>query len=308
MVACLLSPLEELLHTNTVHLLETSLQVSMAYQKANSVGDTFSCQRLFYHPTLIIMCRVVSADNRRCSNTPQKAASAPKNREWDYINLWSTFLCLALTLTSTAQDSLHRKRMFKKALWSRSLVWCSECLLKDSVFPFLHSLCRKSTDEDSLHKCPLSPLSPSFFCSSLRRTLECSAHTTSSLPGFDWQTFFDSGAWGTAFLTPAEWIMQKKSTHFTAGCWPKHQGLCYSVVVVVKIDQMKWGEQQERKQNSGQSRANCLHGFVSPSMSSTLPLGKFHGPWGVTVHGKNKTKKWCLWGCKRDLFLKNLNL
>lgn len=43
---------------NTVHLLETSLRVLMAYQKANSVADTFACQRLFYHPTFTIMCRV----------------------------------------------------------------------------------------------------------------------------------------------------------------------------------------------------------------------------------------------------------
>lgn len=70
-----------------------------AYQKANSVADTFACQRLFYLPTFAIMCRVVSAGSRRCSNTPQKAAPAPGNREWGYINLSSTFLSLALTLT-----------------------------------------------------------------------------------------------------------------------------------------------------------------------------------------------------------------
>lgn len=107
---------------------------------------------------------------------------------------------------------------------------------------------------------------------------------TSPLPGFERQTvaFFDSGAWGTAFLTPAEGIMQKKSTHFAAGCGPKHQGSCYSVVLVVKIDQMKWGEQQGRKPYSGQSRANFLHGFVSPSVSPTCKISgavRSYWPW-----------------------------
>lgn len=82
MVACLLSPLEELLHTNTVHLLETSLQVLTAYQKANSVADTFACQRMFYHPTFTIMCRVVSAGSRRCKQhtTKQKNSFCTKKQ------------------------------------------------------------------------------------------------------------------------------------------------------------------------------------------------------------------------------------
>lgn len=186
--------------------------------------------------------------------------------------------------------------MFKEALWSRSLVWCSECLLKHS--PFLHSLYGKSTDEDNLHKCPLLPVTlPFLFLFGKDPGVLCPYKHLFCQPLTD-SAFFDSGPRGTAFLTPAEWIMQKKSTHFTAGCQPKHQGLCYSVVVVAKIDQMKWGEQQGRKQNSWQSRANFLHGFVSPSVSSTWKI-----PWAMRCNWPwQKTKKWCLWGCKRSIF------
>lgn len=55
--------------------------------KKQILADTFVCQRLFYHPTFTIVCRVVSAGSRRHSNTPQKAAPALGNREWGYINL-----------------------------------------------------------------------------------------------------------------------------------------------------------------------------------------------------------------------------
>lgn len=195
--------------------------------------------------------------------------------------------------------------MFKKALWSRSLVWCSECLLKDSLFPFpfLHSL---YIWRQPSQMSPLSPATipflflfgkdPGVLC--LYKHLLCQALT-------DRQTFFESGLWGAAFLTPVEWIMQKKSTHFTAGCWPKLQDLCSRVVVLVKIDRMKWGEQQGRKQNL--DKAGLIF-FMALCLPVCLPLGKFHGPWGVTGRDKNKTKKWCLWGCKTDLFLKNLGL
>lgn len=57
------------------------------------------------------------------------------------------------------------------------------------------------------------------------------------------------------------------------------------MVVVAKIDQMKRGEQQGREQNSGQSKANFLHGFVSPSVSSTWKI-----PWAMTTgHDKKRS-------------------